>query len=47
MIAGLEMPTEGCITIDGVPVFDSDQGINIPPNAGWASCFRTTPCGPT
>ena len=32
MIAGLETPTEGRITIDGVPVFDSDQGINIPPN---------------
>ena len=32
MIAGLETPTEGRITIDGVPVFDSAQGINIPPN---------------
>ena len=32
MIAGLETPTEGRITIDGVPVFDSEQGINIPPN---------------
>ncbi len=32
MIAGLETPTEGRITIDGVPVFDSDHGINIPPN---------------
>ena len=32
MIAGLETPTEGRITIDGVPVFDSSQGINIPPN---------------
>ena len=32
MIAGLETPTEGRITIDGVPMFDSDQGINIPPN---------------
>ena len=32
MIAGLETPTEGRITIDGVPVFDSDEGINIPPN---------------
>ena len=32
MIAGLETPTTGKITIDGVTVFDSDQGINIPPN---------------
>ena len=32
MIAGLETPTEGRITIDGVPVFDSEQGINVPPN---------------
>ena len=32
MIAGLETPTEGRITIDGVPVFDSEQGINISPN---------------
>ena len=32
MIAGLETPTEGRITIDGVPMFDSEQGINVPPN---------------
>ena len=32
MIAGLETPTTGRITIDGVPVFDSDQGINVPAN---------------
>ncbi len=32
MIAGLETPTEGIITIDGVPVFDSYQGINVPAN---------------
>ena len=32
MIAGLETPTEGRITIDDVPVFDSEQGINVPPN---------------
>ena len=32
MIAGLETPTTGKITIDGVPVFDSDLGINVPPN---------------
>ncbi len=32
MIAGLETPTEGRITIDDVVVFDSEQGINIPPN---------------
>ena len=32
MIAGLETPTEGSITIDGVPVFDSERGINVPPN---------------
>ena len=32
MIAGLETPTAGKITIDGVTVFDADAGINIPPN---------------
>ncbi|MDR0896567.1 MAG: ATP-binding cassette domain-containing protein [Oscillospiraceae bacterium] len=32
MIAGLETPTSGRITIDGVPVFDSDQGINVSAN---------------
>lgn len=32
MIAGLETPTTGRITIDGVPVFDSELGINVPPN---------------
>ena len=32
MIAGLETPTEGRITIDDVPMFDSEQGINVPPN---------------
>ena len=31
MIAGLETPTEGFISIDGVPVFDSERGINVPP----------------
>lgn len=32
MIAGLETPTKGKITIGGVTVFDSEQGINIPAN---------------
>ncbi len=32
MIAGLETPTEGSITIDGITVFDSEKGINIPAN---------------
>ena len=32
MIAGLETPTSGRITIDGVPVFDSALGINISAN---------------
>ena len=32
MIAGLETPTTGKITIDGTTVFDSDAGINIPAN---------------
>jgi multiple sugar transport system ATP-binding protein len=31
MIAGLETPTEGKITIDGETVFDSQMGINISP----------------
>ena len=32
MIAGLETPTSGRILIDGTPVFDSEKGINLPPN---------------
>lgn len=32
MIAGLETPTSGKITIGDVTVFDSEMGINIPPN---------------
>ena len=32
MIAGLETPTSGRILIDGKPVFDSQKGINLPPN---------------
>lgn len=32
MIAGLETPTSGRIIIDGVTVFDSEQGINIAPS---------------
>ena len=32
MIAGLETPTSGQILIDGVPVFDSDKGINVSPD---------------
>lgn len=31
MIAGLETPTSGKITIDGEVVYDSGQGINVPP----------------
>ncbi len=48
MIAGLETPTEGEIWIDGKCVFSAEKGINVPPASGtWASCSRTTPCGPT
>ena len=32
MIAGLETPTSGHITIGGRVVYDSEAGINIPPN---------------
>ena len=32
MIAGLETPTEGSISIDDKVVFDADRGINLPPN---------------
>ncbi len=32
MIAGLETPTSGKITIGGVTVFDDEQGINVPAN---------------
>src|SRR6478609_9205395 len=31
-IAGLEEPTSGRIIIDEVVVFDSEKGINLPPN---------------
>ena len=37
MIAGLETPTSGSITIDGVPMFDSDRGINVPLNPIYSS----------
>lgn len=32
MIAGLESPTHGQITIDGVVAFDAERGINVPPD---------------
>ena len=32
MIAGLETPTEGTVTIGDRVVFDADKGINLPPN---------------
>ena len=32
MIAGLETPTSGAISIGGQTVFDSDKGINVPAN---------------
>ena len=32
MIAGLETPTSGRIVINGIPVFDSELGINVPAN---------------
>ena len=32
MIAGLETPTSGRIIIDGVTVYDSEKGINVPPS---------------
>ena len=32
MIAGLETPTEGKITIGETTVFDSEKGINVPAN---------------
>jgi multiple sugar transport system ATP-binding protein len=31
MIAGLETPTSGKITMDGETIFDSDTGVNVPP----------------
>ena len=39
MIAGLETPTSGRILIDGVPVFDSEKGINLPPNKRDIGCL--------
>jgi len=48
MIAGLETPTTGKITIGDRVVFDSDRGINIPPtNVKSVSCSRTTRSGRT
>ena len=32
MIAGLETPTSGTITIDGQVVFDAESGINVTPD---------------
>ena len=32
MVAGLETPTDGTISIDGTVVFDADKGINLAPN---------------
>ena len=32
MIGGLETPDEGRIMIGNKGVFDSEQGINVPPN---------------
>ncbi len=32
MIAGLETPSKGSISIGGTVVFDADRGINLPPN---------------
>ena len=29
-VAGLETPTSGVIRIDGKPIFDSKQGVNVP-----------------
>ena len=48
MIAGLETPTSGRITIGDTVVFDSEAGINMlkPTSGRWASCFKTTPSGP-
>lgn len=32
MIAGLETPSQGQIFIDGMPVYDGEKGINLPPD---------------
>ena len=49
MIAGLETPTSGRITIDGVPVFDSQRAASMyrPTSARSVSCFRITRSGRT
>ena len=48
MIAGLETPTSGRITIDGVPVFDSQMASTFPPtSARSVFCSRTTRSGRT
>jgi len=46
MIAGLETPTSGRITIGDRVVFDSERGINIPPNKRRVGfCSKITLCG--
>lgn len=48
MIAGLETPTSGEISIDGRVVFSSEKGINVAPEKrGVGSFFKTTPSGRT
>ena len=47
MIAGLETPTSGRITIGDQVVFDAPWASMSPPiSVGSASCSRTMPCGP-
>ena len=48
MIAGLETPTTGRITI-GIRwcLTVIWASMSPPTNGRWASCSRTTPCGPT
>ena len=47
-IAGIVRPDEGRIVLDGRVLFDSAQGIDLPPSSAmWVCCSRTTPCSPT
>jgi len=47
MIAGLEVPDQGEIRINGEKVFSSAEGIFVPPaKRVLAWCSSRTPCGP-
>ena len=47
-IAGIEKPDEGRIVLDGVTLYDSKKGINLPAQQREVGyLFRTMHCSPT